>query len=109
MEYVAGFSLDDLMPQKNIADQSTLLSGGSISTYVVESADRSENTEIQPWPLERLVKFLTPLCSALDSVHELGVVHRDLKPENIRVCAGSLSLVRKSPMTISLSSFSVKT
>lgn len=35
--------------------------------------------------LEELLALLLPLCGALASAHELGIVHCDVKPENIAV------------------------
>jgi len=36
-------------------------------------------------PPERAVRITLGICSALDHIHNRGVVHRDLKPENIMV------------------------
>ncbi len=38
-------------------------------------------------PPERAIKITLGICSALDYIHNHGVVHRDLKPENIMVDA----------------------
>ena len=41
-----------------------------------------------PLALDRVVRYLRYLCSALTAAHSLGVVHRDLKPANILVDEG---------------------
>jgi serine/threonine-protein kinase len=44
-------------------------------------ADRLEQTG--PLPVDAAVDLMLPVCSALATAHDEGVVHRDLKPENI--------------------------
>ena len=44
-------------------------------------ADRLEQTG--PLPVDAAVDLMLPMCSALATAHDEGVVHRDLKPENI--------------------------
>jgi len=39
----------------------------------------------QGLPVERVLRILDQLASALDLAHSMGIVHRDLKPENIMV------------------------
>ena len=36
-------------------------------------------------PVERILRILEQMASALDLAHSMGIVHRDLKPENILV------------------------
>jgi serine/threonine-protein kinase len=38
-----------------------------------------------PFPLERIVRIVSQVLSALDEAHTRGVIHRDLKPENIMI------------------------
>ncbi|MDF1666652.1 MAG: serine/threonine-protein kinase, partial [Planctomycetota bacterium] len=39
----------------------------------------------KPWSPERVLELLKPLASALDHMHNKGVIHRDLKPANILI------------------------
>ena len=39
----------------------------------------------QGLPVERVLRILEQMASALDLAHSMGIVHRDLKPENILV------------------------
>jgi eukaryotic-like serine/threonine-protein kinase len=39
-------------------------------------------------PVETLVDLLVPVCAAIQTAHECGVIHRDLKPENIHLSRG---------------------
>jgi serine/threonine-protein kinase len=55
MEFIDGFTLRDLLAQQ-----------GQLST-------------------EDLLKYMTPVASALAQAHRLGITHRDLKPENILI------------------------
>ena len=55
MEFIDGFTLRDLLAQQ-----------GQLST-------------------EDLLKYMTPVVSALAQAHRLGITHRDLKPENILI------------------------
>lgn len=48
-------------------------------------------------PYDHLVQLATQLCSALYSVHAIGVIHRNLEPANIRIaCTGTSSTRRTS-------------
>jgi tetratricopeptide (TPR) repeat protein len=40
-------------------------------------------SEVGPLPLSEASMIITQLCTALQSIHEAGVIHRDLKPRNI--------------------------
>src|SRR5262249_43069735 len=51
-------------------------------------AGRGLNEIIQrefPLPLERIVRIVTQVLSALDEAHAQNIIHRDLKPENIMI------------------------
>ncbi|MGB0389560.1 MAG: serine/threonine-protein kinase, partial [Ardenticatenaceae bacterium] len=50
-----------------------LMSGGGLD----------ERLELGPLPLDEIVRILSWLAPALDTVHQRGIVHRDLKPANI--------------------------
>jgi serine/threonine protein kinase len=39
-------------------------------------------------PVEEVTQLAWELLSALQAVHEVGLVHRDVKPSNIQVCGG---------------------
>ena len=38
-----------------------------------------------PLPIERALKIIEQVCSAISEVHRCGILHRDLKPENIQI------------------------
>src|SRR5215813_11991678 len=38
-----------------------------------------------PMPLDRIVRIMTQVLSALDEAHAQNIIHRDLKPENIMI------------------------
>ncbi|MFO0709819.1 MAG: protein kinase [Sandaracinus sp.] len=44
-------------------------------------SDRLE--DVGPLPVDAAVDLMLPVCSALATAHDEGVVHRDLKPENV--------------------------
>jgi tRNA A-37 threonylcarbamoyl transferase component Bud32 len=53
-----------------------LLEGKLLSRLITEEA---------PLPLERAAALLTQLASALDYLHDQGLIHRDVKPANVVV------------------------
>src|SRR5205807_2481397 len=38
-----------------------------------------------PLPIERIVRVMGQVLSALDEAHAQGIIHRDLRPENIMI------------------------
>ncbi len=57
-----------------------------ITMAFVEGSDLSNLIEgAGRLPLDRVLKFATQLCAALEAAHREGVVHRDLKPQNILI------------------------
>jgi predicted Ser/Thr protein kinase len=51
----------------------------------LEGQTLRKTIELGPQPLERVLEIMRPVCDAVDSAHNAGVIHRDLKPENIMV------------------------
>jgi tetratricopeptide (TPR) repeat protein len=62
-----------------------------ITMAYVEGQDLGRLLDSGRLPMERVLRFATQLCSALDAAHSENVVHRDLKPNNILIdSAGNL-------------------
>lgn len=56
------------------------------SMEYVEGTDLADfMVKYQKPPFHVVVEILTQICSALEAIHEAGVIHRDLKPENILI------------------------
>jgi phosphonate transport system substrate-binding protein len=53
--------------------------------YIPGTTLRSEiaRQESRPFPLERILAILNPVCSALNYAHHMGFIHCDVKPANI--------------------------
>ena len=51
--------------------------------YVEGETFDAELDRARPLPHERVVEIAVPLLSALETVHQAGIVHRDIKPSNI--------------------------
>jgi serine/threonine protein kinase len=47
----------------------------------------------KPFPLERLLEIMRPVCAALHYAHQSGIVHCDIKPANIMIEASGRILV----------------
>lgn len=54
----------------------------------VDGVTLAELIAREPISLERALRIVGHVCSALDAAHAVGVVHRDLKPENVVVTRG---------------------
>ncbi len=50
------------------------IEGGSLAEYLAESG---------PVPWQHVVAWMIPICSAVQHVHDHGILHRDIKPDNI--------------------------
>lgn len=54
------------------------VSGDTLKDRIEQSAKEDKTL-----PLEQVDDIITSLCSAIDFIHQAGLVHRDLKPANI--------------------------
>jgi serine/threonine protein kinase len=61
----------------------------SIPYIVMEYIDgrtlRREIQEKHRFSISEITRISRALCSALEAIHEIGVIHRDIKPENIMI------------------------
>ena len=59
----------------------------------VEGRPLSELAKEAPLDEDRIAELLEPVCRAISTAHEAGVLHRDLKPANVMLRAGDDSPV----------------
>ena len=55
--------------------------------YIEGSTLRKEIHRLkgQPFPVQRILEIMRPVCSALHYAHQSGFVHCDVKPANIMI------------------------
>ena len=51
----------------------------------VEGQELTDLISSEGLPVDEVIRLLKPIASALDYLHEKGIVHRDMKPANVRV------------------------
>jgi serine/threonine-protein kinase len=48
---------------------------------------------LEPFPMERVLEIMRPVCSALHYAHEMGMVHCDMKPGNVMLQSNGVAFV----------------
>ena len=57
------------------------IDGPSLERLLVRQMEKGKNG----FPLEKVLKWIEPICVALDYAHGKGIIHRDIKPANILI------------------------
>jgi serine/threonine protein kinase len=83
---VAGLEHPHIIPVYEVGEERGL---PFIAMRLVRGGDlRALLSREGPMPARRAAAFVSPVASALDAAHEVGLVHRDVKPANMLVDVG---------------------
>lgn len=86
--FVREASLGKRISHPNIAKVVSINSDNNQLSLVMEYIEGKELKDLIPeggMSIDEVVRLLKPIASALDYLHEQGIVHRDMKPANVRV------------------------
>ena len=78
-------SVYELLNQKQLPNIPRVLETGKkeAGSYVLEEFIEGKPLDNGNYTLEHTLDILKQVCTALDKLHEIGVVHRDVKPGNL--------------------------